>query len=102
MLFLELQKLSLGSNIAELEAFGFTVIPSEKVAPAEFHAKAKTSLERVFSDRFGSIDGNNGWILTRTSVTFSGMTNLQKSHQASSYTGTYAIPHRNELCSQPL
>jgi ectoine hydroxylase-related dioxygenase (phytanoyl-CoA dioxygenase family) len=69
ILFRELQELSLESNIAELETFGFTVIPPEKVAPAEFHASAKTALEGVISDRFGSIDGKQ-WEDTNENIRY--------------------------------
>ena len=56
MLYRELQQLGLETNIAELEAFGFTVIPPEKVAPPEFLAQVKEALLRVVLDRFGSIE----------------------------------------------
>ena len=44
MLYRELQGLGLESNIAELEAFGFTVVPPEKVAPPAFHEAVQKAL----------------------------------------------------------
>ena len=35
-LYRELTQIGLESNIAELDAFGFTVVPPEKVGPPEF------------------------------------------------------------------
>ena len=56
MLYRELQELGLETNIAELEAFGFTVVPPEKAAPPKFLAAAKEALLRIVSDRFGSFN----------------------------------------------
>ncbi|MEM7016569.1 MAG: phytanoyl-CoA dioxygenase family protein [Pseudomonadota bacterium] len=62
MLYRELQALDLLSNIAELETFGFTVIPPEKVAPPEFHEAVKDALIRVVERRFGSLEqAGNRW-----------------------------------------
>lgn len=53
MLYRELQQMGLETHIAELEAFGFTVVPPEKVAPPEFHDAARQALLRVVESRFG-------------------------------------------------
>lgn len=53
-LFRELAALDLLANIAELDFFGFTVVPPEKVAPPEFHADVKSALLGVLEDRFGA------------------------------------------------
>ncbi|NJN50865.1 MAG: phytanoyl-CoA dioxygenase family protein [Gammaproteobacteria bacterium] len=60
-LYRELQSLGLETNIAELEAFGFTVVPPEKVAPPEFHAEVKVALERVMKTRFGANASAEHW-----------------------------------------
>ncbi len=52
-LYRELQKLDLLENVAELEAFGFTVLPPEKVGPAEQHAEIRDALIRVACGRKG-------------------------------------------------
>lgn len=71
MLYRELQALGLESNIAELEAFGFTVVPPEKVASPEFHEAVKDALERVISDRFGAIDESGDlWHDTNENIRF--------------------------------
>ena len=49
----ELVQLDLLSNIAELETFGFTVVPPEKVGPAKFCAEVKLALERTRLRRYG-------------------------------------------------
>ena len=43
-LYRELAELDLLENIAELDVFGFTVVPPGKVAPPEFHARVKEAL----------------------------------------------------------
>tara|TARA_Y100001934_G_scaffold75028_1_gene93258 strand:+ start:3665 stop:4690 length:1026 start_codon:yes stop_codon:yes gene_type:complete len=52
-LYRELEQLRLVSNIAELEAFGFTVVPPEKVAPLDFCEGVKEALERAMLRRYG-------------------------------------------------
>ena len=52
LLYAELKQLGLESNVAELEAFGFTVVPPEKVGPPELHLQVKEAVERVVADRF--------------------------------------------------
>ena len=42
--------------VAELDAFGFTVIPPEKVAPAEFHARLRDAILAVHERRLGTSD----------------------------------------------
>ncbi len=54
LLYRELKELGLEANIAELEAFGFTVVPPEKVAPPAFAEEVRAALERVVVDRFGA------------------------------------------------
>ena len=58
LLYNELKELGLETNIAELEAFGFTVVPPEKVGPPEFHAEVKAATEKVVANRFGSLDAH--------------------------------------------
>jgi ectoine hydroxylase-related dioxygenase (phytanoyl-CoA dioxygenase family) len=53
LLYRELRQLGLETNIAELEAFGFTVVPPEKVAPPEFLAAARKALEETLLRRYG-------------------------------------------------
>ena len=55
-LYRELAELDLLENIAELDVFGFTVVPPEKVAPPAFHARVKDALVRVMEGRFGPLD----------------------------------------------
>ena len=55
-LYRELAQLDLLENIAELDVFGFTVVPPEKVAPPAFHARVKDALVRVMEGRFGALD----------------------------------------------
>ena len=52
-LYKELAQLDLLSNVTELEAFGFTVVPPEKVGPPEFCAEVKAALERTMLRRYG-------------------------------------------------
>ena len=54
-LYRELAELDLLENIAELDVFGFTVVPPEKVAPPEFHARVKEALIDVVEGRFGPL-----------------------------------------------
>ncbi|MCY3841012.1 MAG: hypothetical protein OXH09_20605 [Gammaproteobacteria bacterium] len=60
LLYGELKQLGLESNVAELEAFGFTVVPPDKVGPPEFRPEVKEAVERVVADRFGSLDTHVG------------------------------------------
>lgn len=52
-LYRELRELGLETNIAELEAFGFTVVPPEKVAPPAFCTEVREALERTMLRRYG-------------------------------------------------
>ena len=52
-LYKELRQLDLESNIAELEAFGYTVVPPEKVAPQSFCDEVREALERTMLRRYG-------------------------------------------------
>jgi hypothetical protein len=52
-LYQELAKLNLLENIAELEVFGYTVVPPEKVGPPAFHKRVKTAVLDVVERRFG-------------------------------------------------
>jgi ectoine hydroxylase-related dioxygenase (phytanoyl-CoA dioxygenase family) len=54
-LYQELAQLDLLENIAELDVFGFTVIPPEKVGPPELHANVKEALIDVVESRFGKL-----------------------------------------------
>lgn len=54
LLFKELRQLELEPNIAELEAFGFTVVPPKKVGPPEFCQGVKEALERAMLRRYGT------------------------------------------------
>ncbi|XOV86367.1 MAG: phytanoyl-CoA dioxygenase family protein [Pseudomonadota bacterium] len=58
-LYRELAELDLLENIAELDVFGFTIVPPEKVGPPEFHAALKQAVIDVVSKRFGA-PGNDG------------------------------------------
>ena len=57
-LYQELAELDLLENIAELDVFGFTVIPPEKVGSSKFHQKVKQSLIRVVEERFGKLSND--------------------------------------------
>ncbi len=71
MLYRELQELDLISNVAELETFGFTVIPPEKVAPKDFHDSVREALESVISSRFGPIEESGEfWNDTNENIRF--------------------------------
>jgi hypothetical protein len=50
-LYRELKELDLLEHVAELEAFGFTVLPPEKVGPPEQHAAAREAVLRVACER---------------------------------------------------
>ena len=54
-LYRELVQLDLLENIAELDVFGFTVVPPEKVGPPEFHASVKQALVTLIEERFGAL-----------------------------------------------
>lgn len=54
-LYQELQQLGLETNIAELEAFGYTIIPPEKIGPDGWHIELKDALEGVVQRRFGDL-----------------------------------------------
>lgn len=58
-LYQELAQLDLLENIAELDVFGFTVVPPEKVGPPDFHTRVKDALVGVIERRFGPL-GNDG------------------------------------------
>ena len=61
-LYRELAQLDLLEHIAELDVFGFTVVPAEKVAPPEFHARVKEALIDVMEGRFGPLsDDGMSW-----------------------------------------
>ncbi len=52
-LYSELRQLGLETNVAELDAFGFTVVPPEKVGPPEFCQAVREALERTMIRRYG-------------------------------------------------
>jgi len=52
-LYRELKELDLIENIAELDAFGYTIIPPEKVGPPEQHENMKQAVLRVAASRKG-------------------------------------------------
>ena len=54
-LYQELQQLGLETNIAELEAFGYTIVPAEKIGPDGYHLELKEALEDVVKRRFGDL-----------------------------------------------
>lgn len=56
LLYQELQELGLESNIAELEAFGFTVVPPEKVGSPQYIKEVREAVEEVVARRFGSLE----------------------------------------------
>tara|TARA_Y100001934_G_scaffold17089_1_gene20319 strand:- start:689 stop:1699 length:1011 start_codon:yes stop_codon:yes gene_type:complete len=57
-LYRELKQLDLIENLAELEAFGFTVIPPDKVGDADFHARVQAAAHRVACERKDCADSN--------------------------------------------
>src|ERR1700704_5198172 len=59
----DIKACDLTENVAELEAFGYTVVPPEKVAPPEFQAKLLKTVLDVHERRTGhkvDLDGSNG------------------------------------------
>lgn len=50
-LYRELKELGLLEHLAELEAFGFTVLPPEKVGPQEQHDAARKAVLRIACER---------------------------------------------------
>jgi ectoine hydroxylase-related dioxygenase (phytanoyl-CoA dioxygenase family) len=52
-LYRELKSLDLLEHLAELDAFGFTVLPPEKVGPPEQHAAVRETVLRVACERKG-------------------------------------------------
>jgi ectoine hydroxylase-related dioxygenase (phytanoyl-CoA dioxygenase family) len=50
-LYRELKQLDLLEHLAELEAFGYTVLPPEKVGPKEQHEAAKAAVLRIACER---------------------------------------------------
>lgn len=50
-LYRELAQMDLVENIAELETFGFTIVPPEKVGPPELHDAVRDAVLRVATDR---------------------------------------------------
>ena len=52
-LYRELQELELLEHIAELEAFGYTVLPPEKVGPSQQHEAVKQAVLELVSERKG-------------------------------------------------
>ena len=52
-LYRELKELDLLEHLTELEAFGFTVLPPEKVGPPEHHAAVREAALRVACERKG-------------------------------------------------
>ena len=105
MLYRELQQLGLETNIAELEAFGFTVVPPEKVAPPEFHEEVKEALLRVVSDRFGSIeDSGDFWNESNENIRFILWDDpiFEKVVLLPARPGISRVPDRDQLHSQSL
>lgn len=51
--FSEVRRLGLEVNIAELDAFGYTTIEADRVAPPAFHARARQALLTVHQRRSG-------------------------------------------------
>lgn len=50
-LYRELKQLDLLEHIAELEAFGYTILPPEKVGPPEQHEQARQAVIRIACER---------------------------------------------------
>ena len=65
-LYAELKQLGLLENIAELDVFGFTVVPPEKVGPPALHEKVKAALIAVVEERFGALASDGTSCRTRT------------------------------------
>ena len=53
-LYRELKQMGLEGNVAELEAFGFTVVPPEKVGPESLVGEIREALERTTRRRYGA------------------------------------------------
>ena len=60
LLYGELRQIGLESNVVELEAFGFTVVPPEKVGPPGSHLAVKEAVVRASP----TVSGH--WIATVT------------------------------------
>ena len=60
-IYADIRALGLESSIAELDAFGFTVIPAEKVAPPEFHARLRSGIQQVHERRRGTKEVAGAW-----------------------------------------
>jgi ectoine hydroxylase-related dioxygenase (phytanoyl-CoA dioxygenase family) len=59
----DIKACDLTENVAEYEAYGYTVVPPEKVAPPEFHAKVLEAVLGVHERRTGhkvDLNGNSG------------------------------------------
>ena len=54
-LYAQLRQLDLVENIAELDVFGFTVVPPEKVGSPTLHEKVRAALIAVIEERFGAL-----------------------------------------------
>src|SRR5262249_45759962 len=52
-IYADIRRLGLESCVAELDAFGFTVIPPERIAPPEFHARLRDAILSVHERRSG-------------------------------------------------
>lgn len=52
-LYRELKQLDLLEHLAELEAFGFTVLPPEKVGPPEQLEEVRAAVMRIAAERKG-------------------------------------------------
>jgi ectoine hydroxylase-related dioxygenase (phytanoyl-CoA dioxygenase family) len=52
-IYQDIRKYDLVENVAELDAFGFTVVPPEKVAPPEFQDRLKQAILDVHERRTG-------------------------------------------------
>ena len=62
LLYQELKELGLETNVAELDAFGFTVVPPEKVGPPSLTREIREAVEDVVADRFESLQsGASRW-----------------------------------------
>ena len=59
-LYQELATLGLLENVSELDEFGFTVVPPEKVGSPELHQALHAALTNVIEGRFGSLS-EDGW-----------------------------------------
>ena len=64
----EISKLGLETQVAELEAKGYTVVPPQQVAPPEFVGRLRAALARVTKRRLGGdvLDdsGDTDWIVS--------------------------------------